>query len=245
MKQRILLSVILCAVLSLPLSAMSAEQIIEEMDRVETFRTSSSTGRIITNDRFGEKVSEFIAYSRGTEDSLIEFTSLAERGQKILRTQKNLYLFYPDANELIRLQGAALRQSLLGSDISYEDMTSEHSTLDDYNASLEGTETYEGREVYVVRLEGKTRKVAYPTQVLYIDTETFLVWKGEYSTASGRLLKEMTVLETMELEDRVIPSRSKIVDVMKSDSSTIMEIDSIETDVPLAGDFFSLDNLTW
>ena len=43
MKQRILLSVILCAVLSLPLSAMSAEQIIEEMDRVETFRTSSST----------------------------------------------------------------------------------------------------------------------------------------------------------------------------------------------------------
>ena len=124
-------------------------------------------------------------------------------------------------------------------------MTSEHSTLDDYDASLEGTETYEGREVYVVKLKGKTRKVAYPTQVLYIDTETFLVWKGEYSTSSGRLLKEMTVLETMELDDRVIPRRSKIVDVMKSDSYTIMEIDSIETDIPLAGDFFSLDNLTW
>ncbi len=245
MKKRILTAAIISLTILLPLAAMTAEQIIREMDKVETFDTSFSTGKITSHDRFGDKVSEFNAWSRGTQDSLLEFTSLAERGQKILRTEKNLYLFYPDANELIRLQGAALRQSLLGSDISYEDMTAEHSTLDDYDASLEGEETYEGHNVYVVKLEAKTRKVAYPTQLLYIDTGNYLVWKGEYSTKTGRLLKEMSVMETMDLDDRVIPKKSKVVDVMKSDSYTILEIDTIETDVPLASDFFSIDNLTW
>ncbi len=246
MKKYVLTTIIIFSIFLLPLSAeMTAEQIIKEMDKMETFNTSFSTGRIISHDRFGDKVSEFNAWSRGTEDSLIEFTSLAERGQKVLRTEKNLYLFYPDANELIRLQGAALRQSLLGSDISYEDMTAERSTLDDYDVSLDGRTSYEGHEVYIVRLEGKSRKVAYPTQTLLIDVESYLVWKGEYATKSGRLLKEMTVLETMEVGERTLPKKSKIVDVMKSESYTIMELDSIETDIPLEGDFFSLDSLTW
>jgi len=99
------------------LSAITAEEIINTMDGMQTFDTSYSTGSIKTTDRFGVKESTFKAWSQGSSDSLIEFTSVAERGQKILRTKGSLYLFYPDDVELIRRQGAALRQSLLGSDL--------------------------------------------------------------------------------------------------------------------------------
>jgi phosphate acetyltransferase len=117
------------------LFALTADEIIGEMDRLSTFETTYLTGSIQTTDRFGTKTSRFNSWSQGKKDSLIEFTSAAERGQKILRTEGSLYLFYPDAEQLIRMQGAALRQSMLGSDISYEDMTEEKTTLDNYEAA--------------------------------------------------------------------------------------------------------------
>lgn len=227
------------------LSAITAVEIVNKMDELETYKTSISSGKIISTDRFGEKVSTFNAYSKGAYDSLIEFTSLAERGQKVLRTNNELFLYYPDANELIRLTGAALRQSLLGSDISYEDMTGEKDTLRDYEVTLKGTTIVNNRECYELHLTAKTRKVAYPKQTLFVDTETFVVQKGEYSTSSGRLLKEIDVLSTIKMGERTIPNETRIVDTLKRNSSTIMKIDSIEIDVPLDRNLFSIDSLTW
>ena len=225
--------------------ALSADEIIQEMDRLATFETTYSTGSIQTTDRFGTKTSLFKSWSQGEKDSLIEFTSKAERGQKILRTEGSLYLFYPDAEQLIRMQGAALRQSMLGSDISYEDMTEEKNTLDNYTAKLEQNETFKGNECYVLTLTAKTRSVAYPIQKIWVDTETYLTWKAEYSTAQGRLLKEMEVLDTFVSEGRVIPKQSKIEDKMKKDSSTLMSVDSFEANPSLDRTLFTLENLTW
>ncbi len=56
---------------------------------------------------------------------------------------------------MIRLQGAALRQSVLGSDLSYEDMTEEKTTLDDYDVTLDGSETISGRDCYILTLTAK------------------------------------------------------------------------------------------
>jgi len=227
------------------LGAMTAENIVREMDALETFATSYSEGEIITTDRFGVKRSTFNAWSQGAFDSLIEFTSVAERGQKVLRTAGELYLFYPDAEELIRLQGAALRQSMLGSDISYEDMTGEKDTLSDYNAILHENESVYGRDCYVLELQAKTRTVAYPTQKLWVDSDTFMVWKAEFSTKSGRLLKEMEVLETMKVDSRTLPKVTKISDKMKRDSATEMRISHLEIGIPLDSTIFTLQNLTW
>ncbi len=227
------------------LSAMTADEIVKKIDSLETFETSYSEGKIITSDRFGEKTSTFKAYTMGAYDSLIEFTSLAEKGQKVLRTSGEIFLFYPDANELIRLQGAALRQSLLGSDISYEDMTGEKDTLRNYKATLEGSTTWNNRDCYLINLEATTRKVAYPKQTLYVDKETFIVHRGEYSTSSGRLLKEIEVLSTMEVDGRTIAKETKIVDTLKRDSSTLMIVSKLEINKDIDRSLFSLDNLTW
>lgn len=240
----LVIGVLLFALPSL-LFALSADEIIGEMDRLTTFETTYSTGSIQTTDRFGTKTSEFKSWSQGEKDSLIEFTSKAERGQKILRTEGSLYLFYPDAEQLIRMQGAALRQSMLGSDISYEDMTEEKNTLDNYTAKLEREETFKGRECYVLTLTAKTRSVAYPIQKIWVDTQSFLVWKAEYSTAQGRLLKVMEVLETFESGDRILPKQSKIEDKMKKNSSTLMTVDSFEANPKLDRSIFTLENLTW
>jgi outer membrane lipoprotein-sorting protein len=102
--------------------AQSAEEIINKMDELQTFDTMYAEGTLITVDRFGEKRSTYKSWSRGSEDFLIEFTNIEEKGQKVLRVDEELYLFYPDAEDIIPMHGAALKQSMFG-DISYEDIT--------------------------------------------------------------------------------------------------------------------------
>jgi len=245
-KNKIVISVILAALLiPVSLSALTGEEIVRRADDIQVFETSAATGEMRIKDRFGTKVSTFKSWSRGAEESLIEFTSTAERGQKVLRTEDELYLYYPDAEELIRMQGSMLRQSMLGSDVSYEDMTGNKDRLSQYDIELLGEENFKGRDCYVVEMKANVRTVPYPVQKVWIDKETFLGWKGEYYTKSGRLLKEMEVLRAEEISGRMVGTETRIVDKMKTDTETIMKIMDLQIDIRLDDNLFSLDELSW
>lgn len=230
---------------SMSLFALTPEEIMREADAQQTFETSVSSGEFRITDRFGVKVTTFNAWSRGADESLIEFTSIAERGQKILRTRDSLYLYYPDAEELIRMQGSALRQSMLGSDISYEDMTGNKDHISHYEVVMEGEDVVNGRPCYVLHLSALTRTVPYPQERVWIDKESYIIWRGEYSTKSGRLLKEIEVLETRMIDGREIAVKTRISDKMKKDSETLMILTELHINVPIDERLFSIDELSW
>ncbi len=241
----LILTLCLSVATLLPLMGATAQQIIAALDANTHFSTSHSTGFITTVDRFGTRTSTFEAWAKGEHTSLIAFTSGLERGQKILRTESSLYLYYPDADQVIRLQGAALRQSVLGSDLSYEDLTKEGNTLSSYQATLLGEERFDDVLCWVVKLEAKSKSSAYPTQTLWIDQEHTVVRKARYATSSGRGLKEMEVIETMEVNGRVVAKKSRVVDLLKKNSHTTMHIESLEIDLALSDAIFGLENLSW
>lgn len=225
--------------------SQSAEEVIRRMEANQTHGTSYIEGRMIVRDRFGSRTSSFEMYSEGEENVLVEFTSAAEAGQKVLRTQDEIYLFYPDAAELIRLQGAALRESMLGSDVSYEDMTGNRGILDTYRATLAGRETVRGFDCFVVDLEATSRDVAYPRQKVWVDSELFVMRRSEQYALSGRLLKEIVVTELMERSGLVFPAAMTISDTLKANSGTEFIVDEARIGIRLPPNIFSLEELTW
>ena len=224
---------------------ITAEEIVRRLEQNEVQHTSRGSMAMTITDRFGERTVTMDVYSRGTDDALVEFTSAAERGQKVLRTQDEIYLFYPDAAELIRLQGAALRESMLGSDVSYEDLTGGKTLLETYRVALTGEETVDGRPCYVVTFEARGRDVAYPRQTMWIDEELFVVRRGEQFSLNGRLLKTTEFRDVREIDGYQVTMRAVISDALKRNSSTEMVVREIEFDVPLRDDLFSLEELSW
>ena len=224
---------------------LTAEQIIERVEANRTHDTSRSVVRMTVRDRFGERESTMTSWTQGAHLTLIEFTSVAERGQKVLRTDEEVYLFYPDAAELIRLQGAALRESLLGSDVSYEDLTGGKTLLDTYHVTLEGREALDGHDVYRVSLLARRRNVAYPRQTLWIDEDVFVVRRAEQYSLNGRLLKTIEADDVREIDGVNIPMRQTISDALKRNSATSVEIEEIEIGLALSDDLFSLEELSW
>jgi len=248
MKKRITATLMLLSLLYfLPglLSAQSAEDIVKKMDQMQKFDTMKNQGSMTTKDRFGTKKIDFISWSKGSSDFLIEFTSASELGQKILRTRDELFLYYPDAEEVLRLQGAALRQSMMGTDISYEDMTEGNNTLDKYDVKLIREESVEGKSCFVIGMTAKTRNVPYQKQTMWVVKETLLPQQVQYFSKSGKLLKEMRVLDVIKEKGKFVISRMILEDKLKKNSSTEMKLDSVETDLSLGDGFFSLDQLSW
>lgn len=226
-------------------AALTADDIIARMEENQTHSTSIIRGRMIIRDRFGDRTSTYIAHSEGARRFLVEFTSRNEEGQRVLRRDDSLYLYYPDARETIRLQGAALRDNLLGSDISYEDMTGGRGLAEDYRLSLLGEETIEGHPAFKIELTARDTNVAYPRQIYWVDRNEFVLRKSEQYARSGRLLKTTRILETVRRDGYHFPVRIRVTDEVRRSSGTEMVLDEIELDVPLPRNIFSLEELTW
>ena len=225
--------------------ALDARQIIDRMEENQTHDTGIYEGEMIITDRFGDRRSTFKVYAQGSEYTLLEFTSREEAGQKVLRTEDEIYLYYPDASEIIRLQGAALRESMLGSDISYEDMTGGRGLRDSYSFKLLGEEEAGGRMCYKIEMTAKTRNVAYPKQIAWIDKEIFVLRLSHQFALSGRLLKETEVLEITEVSGLIFPVHYRITDQMKRSSGTEFILHDSKVNVPLPRGIFSLEELSW
>jgi len=224
-------------------SAQTAAEVIQKMDELQTFDTMYSEGTMITLDRFGEKRSSFRSWSRGAQDFLIEFTNVEERGQKILRTGDELYLFYPDAEDIIPMHGSALKQSMFG-DISYEDITEGRNTLDRYDVEMTGSEMIDGTDCWVIDMEATSRDVPYPRQVVKVGKADYVLREAEYYARSGRILKIVEVVKVETFDDgRLMITEMVMEDQLRRGSSTRMRFDKLEIDPVLDDDLFSLRSL--
>lgn len=231
--------------LALPLSALTGEEIITKMESNQVHDSAETTGSFAITDRFGTRVKTYKASSIGEDKMLLEFTNPEEAGQKILRIDDEIYLYFPEAEEIIHLQGAALRDSVMGSDFSYEDLTGGKSLLDDYTVELEGNEPIEGHDCYRLELKARRKDVVYPIQTIWVDSELFVYRRVMLYSLKGKELKEMAVKEFREVSGKIVPVHLEMRDRMKKSSMTVFKTDSLQIDIPIDLALFSLEELSW
>lgn len=236
--KRVLFFLHICLVSAL--SAQSGDEIIKKVDANNIFESYRASGKITIEGSYGKRTSEFIAYAMGTDNSLIEFTSGEEEGQKIFKTADDLYIKYPYAEEIQRLS----RKKTLGA-VSYDEMSGERNTLKNYTATLLGEEEVDGSMAYKVELIAKTTKVAHYKQEVFADKETYAVLKVLYYSKSGKLTKEMNTITVEKIGEKYVPVHSIVTDRLKKSVSTESLIEKLEIDIPLDPSLFSLDELAW
>ncbi|HUV07322.1 MAG TPA: outer membrane lipoprotein-sorting protein [Spirochaetia bacterium] len=231
--------------LAAQLSALSAEDIVREMEANQVHKTAESTGSMTISDRFGTRAKTYKAFMEGQDKTLLEFTNPEEAGQKILRIGDDIYLYFPEAEEIIHLQGAALKDSVMGSDFSYEDLTGGKGLLDDYRVELEGSEAVDGFDCYRIRLDARTRDVLYPIQRIWIDKELYTYRRVVLYSLQGKAVKEMNVSDFKKVSGKNVPVLLEMKDLMKKDSKTVFKTATLRIDIPLDTSLFSLEELSW
>ena len=146
----------------------------------------------------------------------------------------------PSTSRTMKISGHMLKNSMMGSDISYDDQTDRNK----YGVLYRGEMTQETEEYYVldlVRREGEEAK--YYRQVLWVDKTNLTIKKGEMYAKSGKLLKELSVDEVEKIGDRYYIIRFRIDDKLKVNSYTELIMKKIEIDPTISESTFTLKNL--
>jgi len=239
----ITVSILFSSLIITTAAEITAEEIINKRDDNEYFDSVRIEAEMIIVSG-GRKITKTMVALSDRKNSLVEFTNPVDRGTKFLKREGDLWMFFTDAEEIIKISGHMLNQGMMGSDFSYQDIMESDKLTDLYNFEIIGEEEIEGRLCYV--LEGITKegiKVSYYRRVNWIDKERFIGLKEELYTQSGRLLKETNVNEVQEIEGRWIPIDSVMENKLRKNTYTGFKIVQIELNPEIPEGTFSLQSL--
>ena len=224
--------------------ALDASEILARVDANQVYSTIYYEGRMEILSGSRSKVKTMRAWSTGSGKAFIEFTNPEDRGVRMLKLEKNLWMYFPSERDTVKISGALLRQGMMGSDFSYEDAMEPDDLLSLYSAELTGKERVEERECFVLELKAKGKDVAYAKRKIWIDAERFIVARAELYAKSGMLLKVSRTLGYTKIGGRYFPSIVEFSDALKKNSRTVMSMTSLVLDAPVDEGRFSLQALT-
>ncbi len=222
-------------------SQMTVEQIISAMDKNLNAKSRIMKSKMIVHGRRSTRTIESRNWVIGIDQAFTEYLSPPrEAGTKMLKLDDKLWTYSPQTDRVIQISGHMLRQSVMGSDMSYNDMMEDKPLQDLYEATLEGSININGRKHWIMLLEAKVKGLSYPMRRAWIDTEYLLPMKEELYAKSGKLLKTATMTGVKKIQGRWFPSRFIYKDELKRNSrGTEWVINEISFDINIPESRFS------
>jgi outer membrane lipoprotein-sorting protein len=231
---------LLLMLISTSVNAQDAQTILAKIDQ-----NMSSTNRVFNSTMVihGKRSSRTVMsknYAVGVQKSFAEYLSPAsEKGTKMLKLDNQLWIYSPSTDRIIQISGHMLRQSVMGSDLSYEDMMDDRKLADIYTPTIITQEKHNERPVMVLQLMAKVTDVAYYSQKMWVDAERFVPLKQELYGKSGQLLKRMELSDVVQIQGRWFPRNVIYKDMLKEGRGTEFRIFDILFDQQIPDYIFS------
>jgi len=224
--------------------APSGDRILQKVDENIGSDNKISHSRMIIHGRRASRTVESRSWVQGEEKSFTEYLAPPrEAGTKMLKLEDQLWTYSPSTDRTIRISGHMLRQSVMGSDLSYEDFMEDRKLRDLYTAQVGGEEEYDNRPCWVLDLTAKEEDVAYHSRKVWVDRERFVVLKEDRFAKSGKLLKRTEVKDVQRLEGRWVPKRIVFKDMLKTGEGTEFLLDEVQFNADIPEHVFSKASL--
>jgi outer membrane lipoprotein-sorting protein len=206
-----------------------AKTILGKVDQNMSSKNRVFESTMIINGIRSKRTLTSKTYSEGDKRSFTEFLSPArEQGTKMLKVEGQLWIYSPSTDRIIQISGHLLRQSVMGSDLSYEDMMDDRKLTDVYNATVTGEEKIGDRNTWVLELKAKVTDAAYESRKIWIDEERYVPLREELFAKSGQLLKRTDLKDVVMTEGRWFPTTIIYKDMLKQGDGTEFRISSIK-----------------
>ncbi|MBU4494697.1 MAG: outer membrane lipoprotein-sorting protein [Acidobacteriota bacterium] len=216
---------------------LTGEEILRRVDANIGSDNKIATAEMIIHGRRGSRAIKSKSWVSGEEKSYTEYLAPArEEGTKMLKLEDQLWTYIPSTDRTIKIAGHMLRQSVMGSDLSYEDMMEDPELLNLYEANIIGEEIYLDRPCWILELTAKVEDISYHSRKIWVDKERYVSLKEERFARSGKLLKIFEVKEVRQFQNRWVPTRMVFKDALKNGMGTEYKIETIEfnADIPEA-----------
>lgn len=241
MKTILLSTMMLCIITAF---AQDAATILKKVDDNMLAQNRVFKSEMTIHSKRGSRTITSLGYAEGTSKSFTEYLSPAsEKGTKMLKLDNHLWIYSPSTDRIIQISGHMLRQSVMGSDLSYEDMMDDRKLTDIYYAVLIEKINDAGQEVYLLELDAIVEDVAYHKQKIWVDAVRFVPLRQEMYAKSGKLLKQVEMSDIQQVGKRWFPMTVRYKDVLKQGDGTIFKLLEVQFDQEIPEHIFSKASL--
>jgi outer membrane lipoprotein-sorting protein len=241
---KILLSIAIVFAALMPQNTPDAETILKKVDENMISKTQISVSQMVIHGKRNSRTITAKGYAEGNDKSFSEYLSPErEKGTKMLKLADRLWIYSPATDRTIQLSGHMLKQSVMGSDLSYEDMMENRKMIEMYAATVVGEEMIDGRRTWVLELKAKVDNATYEQRKSWIDQERFVPLQEELYAKSGQLLKKVVLSEVKKIGSKWVPTKMNYTDVLKDGKGTDFILTELQIDVPIPEYIFTKASL--
>ena len=184
------------------------------------------------------------AWTRGDKDSIFYILGPPKDvGNGTLKRGREMWVYNPKVNRVIKLPPSMMSQSWMGSDFSNNDLAKSDSLLTDYTHEIVGTETHDGHRVYIVKsLPTPDAPVIWGMQMLKIRSD-FIFLSEEFFDEDLQSVKIMEADDIILMGGRLFPRIWTMRKTGEKDRFTRLTYTELEFRENLPDSLFTLVNL--
>ena len=231
-------------VLTETVMAADARAIVQGAVNYLREKTSESVVRMTIHRPDWERTMTIKAWTKGESDSIFWIQSPPkDKGNGTLKKGKEMWIFNPKINRVIKLPPSMMSQSWQGSDFSNNDLAKSDTVIDDYTHEIIGTETSDGKTVYVIKSMPKPdAPVVWGVQKLKI-RDDFILLNQEFYDEDLELVKTLSMEEIGMIGGKLYPKQWRMAKADVEDEYTLINYDTIVFNVDLPDHMFTIANL--
>ena len=258
MRKNILLSFVIflmvISILNAQVSSENAASIMNQArDRIQ-METMSSRSRMVITSKSGSTSERVIdQYSKDGPNgarAVIVFQRPANVAGTRFLTMDNAsgdtdqWIFLPSLGKVRRISATESGGSFMGTDFSYDDISSADRDISLDTHTLLREETINAIPVsstspcYVIQSVPKDSSYQYSKTITWVDKNSYLIYKAEMYNRRGELVKVMEMSDLKEIHGRITPMKTTMSTVGTGTSTTIF-MDIVKYDDPIPESVFT------
>lgn len=222
-----------------------ASKILRSIDDLWRGQSSHAINTMSVKTKHYTRTMRMEGWSKGKEQSLVRILSpLKEKGTVTLKSGTSIYTYLPKTDRKIRLTSGMMMGSWMGSHLTNDDLVKEARLEDDYNAKISFEGLRDGKKVIEFTLIPK------PDAAVVWGKLTMLVHASDYTPITQIYYDEdMEVVRTFTFSDMKLfsgkqrPSVVRVIPADKPDEYTEFVYETLELDINIDDQFFSVSNL--
>ncbi len=183
-------------------------------------------------------------WTQGKDNSLVRVTAPAKDvGNGTLILDQDMWTYSPKINRIIKVPSSMMGQSWMGSDFSNRDVARDDDILDEYTHTLLQTTQDDGFTVYHIEaIPHPTAAVVWGRQVIQV-REDFVLLREDYYDQDDALVKSLVTKDIKTMGGRTVAARQRMSNIEKPEEWTEIIMETIDFDIDLNAQMFSLSNL--
>jgi len=221
--------------------AVTVEEVLTRVDQNLTYDARDSLLTMTVTKGTRVKAYSMHSYGRGQDEMAMEYLEPArDKGTKMLKKRDELWMYLPSIEKVQKLSGHLLRDDLMGSDMSYEDLMESSRWQKAYTGTIVGDELVDGRKAWKIDMKARDTTVSYPRRVIWVDQASYIPVRQELYALQGMLLKTWLMSDIRSIEGREFPMKMVVEDQVQKGSRTEIVFSNVSFKVALSEEVFSI-----